>query len=48
MGGFFSVLWVTALTVWMGCLGDDTAGLYPFLSLGAVLGGGGDLGLDGA
>ena len=41
VGGFFSVLWVTALMVWMIFFGDDTAGLYPFASFGAVLGGGG-------
>ena len=27
----------------MRFLGDDTAGLYPFLSLGAVVGGGGGI-----
>ena len=34
------MLRVTALMVWIGFLGDDTAGTYPFLSLGDVLGGG--------
>ena len=34
------MLWVTALMVWMRFLGEHTAGVYPFSSFGAVLGGG--------
>ena len=43
------MLWVTALMVWMRLLGDHTAGMYPLLSFGAVVGEeGGDHGLDDA
>ena len=49
MRGFFSVLRVTALMVWMRLLGDHIAGMYPLLSFGAVdVEEGGDHGLDGA